>query len=273
VATVADRILGHLAGAPAGLDDGKLAEAIGASRSSVNNACRKLAEQGRLVRAVGTDGKIVNKVPGAGAAEGAPPVSADIPVPTQPVAEQSLADATSPGEAAIPAARPGPDDLPGIPAARSPGDDEIPAQPVAVPIVADAAPTRAEPEIAEVEVADVEVAEPEFVEPAPTATAPEPTDPVAAEPASLAASVAEPADVDDVAAAEGESDVAAESDVAEAEIIAEPEMPAASSDDSDIEDVDVEDVETSGTPAAAVPPAAPAGEARRSWWRRLLQLG
>nr|MDT0664838.1 hypothetical protein [Micromonospora sp. DSM 115978] len=62
MATVADRILDHLAGVPNGLDDGQLADALGARRQTVNQACRRLSDQGRLHRAPGAGGVIVNRV-------------------------------------------------------------------------------------------------------------------------------------------------------------------------------------------------------------------
>ncbi|WP_462187789.1 MarR family transcriptional regulator [Frankia sp. CcWB2] len=62
MATVADRILDQLAKVPAGLDDGRLAAAIGASRGTVNQVCRKLAQAGRLDRGQGPDGLILNRL-------------------------------------------------------------------------------------------------------------------------------------------------------------------------------------------------------------------
>ncbi|MBX6388841.1 MAG: GntR family transcriptional regulator, partial [Frankia sp.] len=102
MATVADRILAHLAGVPAGLDDGKLAEAIGASRSTVNNACRRLADQGRLTRAVGPDGRIVNRLEGATApaAEAAPVAAAAEEAPAAAPAAEAAPVEAAPVEAA-----------------------------------------------------------------------------------------------------------------------------------------------------------------------------
>lgn len=59
MATVADRILEAIRYAP--LDDDILARRLGVSqRQSINQAARRLEEQGRLRRAMGPNGKIVN---------------------------------------------------------------------------------------------------------------------------------------------------------------------------------------------------------------------
>ncbi len=273
VATVADRILGHLTGAPTGLDDGRLAEAIGASRSSVNNACRKLAEQGRLVRIVGPDGKIVNQV-AVGTA--APPngQTAEAPAAEESVAAAPAAPAAADSDVddapQIPAARQGLDDVPGIPAARLPGDDE-PAPPA--PAAEEATPST-EPAAETVEPVAAE-AEPE---PAPE---PEPTPEVApvasAEPAASEEEPAAPV-VEAAAAPEPASepvDVAVpEDEVAEAELIAapatSPDADTAATDDTAADDADgdIEDADTSTEPD---PPTSTSG-ARRPWWRRLLPL-
>ncbi|MGF7236630.1 MAG: hypothetical protein ACQSGP_16960, partial [Frankia sp.] len=60
MATVADRILEALAASPDGLDDGKLTAAVDGRRSTVSQAARRLAEQGRLVRKISPAGLIVN---------------------------------------------------------------------------------------------------------------------------------------------------------------------------------------------------------------------
>ncbi|MBL7495525.1 winged helix-turn-helix domain-containing protein [Frankia sp. CNm7] len=262
MATVADRILGHLAGVPAGLDDGRLAEAIGASRSSVNNACRKLAEQGRLVRAVGADGKILNMVgSGSAPAEGgsvaaAEPATPEPELPVASVAEPADEPAVVPE---IPAARSGPDDVPGIPAARLPGDDEIAAaaEPVAEP----------EPVVAEAEPEPVEPVEPE-AEPEPVVAEAEPepvaeAEPVAAEPEPEAEAVVEPEPAGAVADGEVTDAEVTDAEVAEGELVEPAPAAAEAADDSDIVDA-----ETSAEPDPSASPSGP----RRPWWRRLLPL-
>ncbi|WP_239377279.1 hypothetical protein [Frankia sp. Cj5] len=60
--TVADRILERLAKAPAGLDDGQLAEALELRRQTVNQVCRRLSDNGRIHRGPGPSGRIVNRL-------------------------------------------------------------------------------------------------------------------------------------------------------------------------------------------------------------------
>ncbi len=62
VSTVADRILERLTKVPAGLDDGQLAEALELRRQTVNQVCRRLSDNGRLHRAPGPNGRIVNRL-------------------------------------------------------------------------------------------------------------------------------------------------------------------------------------------------------------------
>lgn len=62
MATIAERILEAIQFGP--LDDDVLAERLGVSpRQSINQAARRLEQQGRLRRFTGPDEKIVNALP------------------------------------------------------------------------------------------------------------------------------------------------------------------------------------------------------------------
>jgi hypothetical protein len=62
VATLGERIIEVLRVNPTGLDDDQLAEKLGVVRQAVNQACRRLATAERLMRGVGPDGKIINRL-------------------------------------------------------------------------------------------------------------------------------------------------------------------------------------------------------------------
>lgn len=57
--THADRIIDVLRRHP-GLDDDEIAERLGMGREHVNGECRHLANQGKVLRGLGSHGKIVN---------------------------------------------------------------------------------------------------------------------------------------------------------------------------------------------------------------------
>ena len=63
--TMAERIIDALRRAGEPLDDDELARRLGVIRQHVNQACRRLATDGSLVRAPGASGKIVNHLPGS----------------------------------------------------------------------------------------------------------------------------------------------------------------------------------------------------------------
>lgn len=142
MATVADRILEHLVQVPGGLDDGQLAEALTARRQTVNQACRRLAEQGRLLRATGPNGRIVNRLlPQHRALLGdTPEPAAPEPAPADPVASEPPAAEPAVREPAVPepavpepAAVEEPLAPPVVPSHREPADDQV-AGPEALPV-------------------------------------------------------------------------------------------------------------------------------------------
>ncbi|WP_131773872.1 MULTISPECIES: hypothetical protein [Protofrankia] len=281
MSTVADRILERLAKAPAGLDDGQLAEALQARRQTVNQVCRRLSDKGRLHRAPGPNGRIVNRLLPQ---HDAYPKS----VPAQPD------DASAPAQ---------PDDQArsgsqeSEPAASGSGPDERPdAGPVALTEPApprDEEPEDAEPEDEEGEAvrtpisvsdgaAPAEEASPvEAAEPATAVTAP-----VAEEPASAdtrpaveeatadgtatvtpVAQVAEVVEADQIVADAGASAEAPEPVAATPPVAADDQepseaVPASVPETTGGKDADADaDASGSRAPAAAAPAAAAPGSA------------
>lgn len=61
--TIADRVIALLSKSNRGWDDDELSRQLGVSpRQSINQVCRRLAQEGRLRRYTGPDGKIVNAI-------------------------------------------------------------------------------------------------------------------------------------------------------------------------------------------------------------------
>jgi hypothetical protein len=88
--TWADRIVDALGSAGEPLDDDALAERVGAGRrQTINQECRRLAEQGRISRRAGPSGKIVNAL----ADTIDPPVSSPWPPTTTEMAATLTEDA------------------------------------------------------------------------------------------------------------------------------------------------------------------------------------
>jgi hypothetical protein len=89
--TIAQRVLDFLSKSGRGWDDDELARQLDVSpRQSINQACRKLADQGRLHRYPGPDGKIVNAIGGTQPTESTMPPGAST---EQQQAERIILDA------------------------------------------------------------------------------------------------------------------------------------------------------------------------------------
>ena len=73
--TLADRIVALLATEP--MEDGALAGRLGVRHQAVNSACRSLQRSGRVVRAIGLRGRIVNRV--VASVPSSPPIPTSAP--------------------------------------------------------------------------------------------------------------------------------------------------------------------------------------------------
>lgn len=102
-----DEVLAYLTDQPEGADDDQIASALAIRRQEVNAICRRLADEGRVIRQIGGDGKLVNQranldTPEIHLAEPAPPLELPNITVAGPIvllhAEQEALNLAYPGE-------------------------------------------------------------------------------------------------------------------------------------------------------------------------------